>query len=209
MWVYFRRRGDATGRVFLAGFILVNAVMLVTLYNYWGYISRRHTLPLAALLVFFVPAGVDVVAGRLAARTRSDKKRLWHIVLIAFGIGICVPKLVSPVRADKTDLKRAGQWLQEHSETADVIALNDFRISFYADRPGLLIVDGWVPRKASWVAARLDSESQIEDFEGILPKGFHRKASWEQGGVITVVYGRGQTGRAAEGPPVDSESGLH
>lgn len=117
----------------LAGFYLT---ALCLLYMRWGYISRRHLIPLTALLSLHIPAGLNWIACRLV---RSDqdpsslKKRL--CLLLAAGILIGLPKLVRPLGCGKEGYRAAAQWLAANTSPDSLIYTFDRRIPFYADRP--------------------------------------------------------------------------
>jgi hypothetical protein len=53
------------------------------------------------------------------------------------GLAVCVPKLLTPMRRDKAGYRSAAEWLRQNTETDDVLAVPDVRISFYAQRRGL------------------------------------------------------------------------
>jgi hypothetical protein len=110
--------------------------------------ARRYCLPVIALTIFYVPAGVDVMAramnrvytfrGRLAA-IGAERRSLWCYLLLLGGIVLCAPKLIcTPQRGDKAGLRAAGQWLRGNTPAQAIIADPDKRVYFYADRPGFL-----------------------------------------------------------------------
>jgi hypothetical protein len=87
-------------RFFMSAFVSFNVIMLILLYCDWQYMARRHCLPLVAFTIFYVPAGLAVMAQWLEAglsKGRSQTNRnpqLWFVILFVTGAGLCVPKLL-------------------------------------------------------------------------------------------------------------------
>jgi 4-amino-4-deoxy-L-arabinose transferase-like glycosyltransferase len=146
MGIYSRARtrsqaGDIE-RFFIPAFVLLNALMMTMLYHRWGYISRRHCLPLIVLLIFYIPAGLEILAQWLAQRLSRDQtqnaqpSQRWFFILLAIGAAICTPKLLSPLGYDKQGYRDAAEWLRQNTKPEDVIAVPDLRISLYAERKG-------------------------------------------------------------------------
>ncbi|UCC97002.1 MAG: glycosyltransferase family 39 protein [Phycisphaerales bacterium] len=140
-----RRKSEADNieRFFVPAFVFLNVLMMIMLYRYWGYISRRHCLPLVVLLVFYVPTGLEIFAQQLEQRFPKDRRQSnqpsqrWLFILLAVGVGICIPKLLSPLGLDKQGYRDAAEWLRLNSGPEDVVAVPDLRISFYAERKGI------------------------------------------------------------------------
>jgi 4-amino-4-deoxy-L-arabinose transferase-like glycosyltransferase len=142
---HFRRKSEATDieRFFMPAFVFFNVFILMLLYYDWGYISRRHSLPLVVFLVLYVPEGLEIMARwfeekfrRGRAQTDRQSQQLFFILLM-IGVAICMPKLLKPSGADKPGYRAAAKWLRENTGTEDVLAVPDLRISFYAEREGL------------------------------------------------------------------------
>jgi len=140
----FRRRSETTDveRFFVPAFVCVNVLMMIMLYLHWGYISRRHCLPLVVMLVLYVPAGLEIIAHWLEQRFSKNRAqsnphpRQWFFILLAIGVAICTPKLLSRPGYDKQGYRDAAEWLRQNTRPKDVIAVPDLRISFYAERKG-------------------------------------------------------------------------
>lgn len=138
----FRKQSIKTGveRFFMFFFIILNIIMMILLYQSYGYISRRHCLPLVVFLIFYVHVGLQVFAGWLNNRfskgslENNPKSQLWFYVLVAVGIAICVPKFLRPMRIEKKGYRDAARWLKENTAKEDLIAVSDHRIGFYAER---------------------------------------------------------------------------
>ena len=61
------------------------------------------------------------------------------LILLLVGTGICLPKLLSPIRIEKQGYRDTANWLMENTAPKDMIAVPDRRISFYAERKGLML----------------------------------------------------------------------
>jgi len=169
----FRKQSSATEieKFFLPAFVALNVVMLITLYYSWEYISRRHCFPLVVFTIFYVPIGLEVWAGWLAdrfskSRPASDKDvRLWFFILLITGTAICMPKLLRHSGQDKQGYRAAATWLRENTDQEDLIAVPDSRITFYAERKGL-IYDAKPPTRAKYVVVIVKKENEKPDFAG-------------------------------------------
>jgi len=120
-------------------FLVGNVVIVLLRYCLFGYmLSERYILPMIALAAPLIPLGVSVMAGpilRMLRREATDKaRRIVFVVLIVVGVGICMAKLLGPVRADKAHYVTAGRWLAENTPPGCRIAVPDWRIGFYAER---------------------------------------------------------------------------
>ena len=170
----FRKKSSATEieRFFVPAFVALNVVMLITLYYSWGYISRRHCFPLVVFTIFYVPIGLEVWAGWLAdrfskSRPASDKdRRLWFLILLITGTAICMPKLFKHPGQDKQGYRTAAAWLSKYTAPQDLIAVPDSRITFYAERKGLIYDTATpaTPTKAKYVVIIVRDESEKPDF---------------------------------------------
>ena len=100
--------------------------------------SGRHTLPLVVFTVFYTPSGLHVLADFLNKKLlKKENSNLGFVILMVIGITICTPKLLRPLHQDKLLLRKASQWLSENTQSTDVIAVPDLRISFYSNRKGI------------------------------------------------------------------------
>jgi hypothetical protein len=114
--------------------------MMILLRLGYGYISRRHCLPLVVFSIFYVPIGLQIFAERLSNRfskgclENNPKPQLWFFILVTVGVAICLPKLVRPLRIEKKGYRDAAKWLKENTAEEDLIAVPDHRIGFYAER---------------------------------------------------------------------------
>jgi hypothetical protein len=78
---------------------------------------------------------------------------------------ICMPKLLMPPGSDKAGYRAAAAWLKENTAAEDLIAVPDSRITFYAERTGL-IYDTKPPTRAKYVVIVVKNENEKPDFAG-------------------------------------------
>jgi len=126
-------------KFFIAAFVVVNVTMMILLYRNYGYISRRHCLPLVVLTIFYVPVGLGVLAGWFGrgffkGRPQAKKKSQLFIVLLTVGVVVCMHHLLRPIRIEKQGYRDTATWLNNNTSPEDIIAVTDFRIAFYAQR---------------------------------------------------------------------------
>ena len=158
LYFRFHKRSQTTEveRFFVPAFVALNVLILIAVYCNWGYISRRHSLPLVAVTIFYVPIGVQILADWLRDRfserwlKSAQNRQSWFFVLLAIGGVICSPQLFSPIRVEKRDYRAAARWLRGNAAQEDLIAVPDTRISFYAERKGL-VYGKKVPEQARYV----------------------------------------------------------
>ncbi len=148
-YVHFRKKSATTDieRFFVSAFVLLNVVMLLFLHCYYKHISRRHCLGLVAVLIFYVPVGLETAAGWVSGRLSKagdgrDDCRRWFIILMTVGVVICLPKLVRPMRISKQGYREAAQWLRENAPQNSSVIVPDGRISFYSERKELVYEGG-------------------------------------------------------------------
>jgi len=154
-YYYFRKQSKAMQQTFFAAaFVIFNVAMLS-----WQssiYLSRRHTLALVVFTVFYIPIGLRTIARWLSERSPKNNvsmqknRQQWFLALLVIGIAICLPKLLRPMRIDKQGYLDAAEWLRENTAPADIIAVPDKRISFYAERKGLVYGDTF-PQQAKYI----------------------------------------------------------
>ena len=133
-----------------------------------------------ALTIFYVPVGIDVMARWLSSihplsRPGWMPRRLpelsWFYLLVAVGLVACLPRLVLASPGNKVGYRAAAAWLQQNTKPHEVLAVPDIRISFYAQREGLLYTRHPDTRNADYVV-------MIEDgTEHPIPEEWHREYS--------------------------------
>jgi len=179
----FRKQSSATEieRFFMPAFAALNAVMLIALYYSWGYMSRRHCLPLVVLTIFYVPIGLEVLADWFANRFSKSRPasgkdcQRWFFILLIIGTAICLPKLLSRPGSDKPGFRAAAAWLKENTSGDNLIAVSDRRITFYAERKEL-IYETTLSSKADYVVIIVKDENEVPDFVGNAQKQY---SAWE------------------------------
>jgi len=191
IYFHFRKQSPVSEieMFFVPAFAALNIVMLIALYYSYGYISRRHCLPLVVFTIFYVPIGLEVSAGWLAnrfspardglrhkSRPSSGKDcRTWFFILLITGTGICLPKLFRPTGSDKPGFRAAADWLRKNSSEDDLIASPDNRITFYAERKAR-IYETTPASNAKYVVTMVKDENQVPDLVGN-PQNQH--SAWE------------------------------
>jgi len=70
-----------------------------------------------------------------------------------------MPKLLRPVRIEKQGYRDAAEWLSKNTAATDIIAVPDKRISFYAERKGL-IYDKKIPKGVKYVVGIVKDEDK-------------------------------------------------
>ncbi len=109
--------------------------------------DRRYSVALIALTIFYIPVGLDIFAWWIdlvhalwhpRRMVRILPHAFWFCLLLAGGLTICLPKLLTPVRADKTGYRAAAEWLRQNTKAEAVLAVPDNRIPLYAQRRGLV-----------------------------------------------------------------------
>jgi hypothetical protein len=135
------KKGDST--FFLSLFLLFNLTILFLRYsNPISALSKRYLLPLTVIIIFFIPCGFQVIAqwiqqafpGKKYHNAALHNQQRWFFILLIIGLVICIPKLLKPIRIEKTGYKTAAQWLKQNTSREDVIDAPDIRINFYAER---------------------------------------------------------------------------
>lgn len=134
--------------------------LMMWLYCKHGYMSKRHTLPLLIILILYIPAGLKEIANWLqerfsrkietSANTNRDE-RFWFLVLFLIGISICSVKLFRSYSTEKHGYRAAAEWLKANTDSAAIVAIPDMRISFYAQRTGVLYENGEIPANAVYI----------------------------------------------------------
>ncbi len=158
-YFHFRRMRWSDHRKFLIGiFTLFTFVLFLLLYCQRGRNSERHVLPLLAVVIVYVPTGMQVIAGYFSQRCKrgtdapraDDSARRWFVVLMAIGLVVCLPKLLRPIRSDKLLYRQASAWLKKNTPKEASIVEPDCRISFYAERKGLKWNSEKIPKKGDY-----------------------------------------------------------
>lgn len=133
-------------RFLMIAFVLLNIVMLTLRYTCLGYsLGKRYVLPLTVFTIFYVPIGLQLLAGwidKLLRKTilknsNAEKgTREWFFFFLVIGIGICLPKLLRPLRIEKQGYRMAAEWLKKNTPDDSLIVVSERepRLAFYAER---------------------------------------------------------------------------
>jgi hypothetical protein len=157
----FRHNAKFEEQFLITVFVLANMAMMILQYSYNSpHASRRWSLPLVAMTAFYIPIGLQVFGSWLgniflrSQRENRENPQLYFFVLLAVGVAICLPKLFRPLGIHKDGYKKAAIWLNENATEDSIIAVPDSRISFYAERKGLIYTEN-VPEQAKYIVTIL------------------------------------------------------
>jgi 4-amino-4-deoxy-L-arabinose transferase-like glycosyltransferase len=103
-----------------------------------GYLSRRHLLPVAVVLLGYAAVGLHALAGAIASRMPAQARAHGVVALTALCIVIALPKTLRDHRDEGVAAREAAEWVREAAETGDRIATERNRTAWYS---GLV----WVP----------------------------------------------------------------
>ena len=171
--IYYRFRSSIKleERFLITAFISVNIIMMVLRYCYIQlHVSQRWALPLITLTVFYIPVGLHVIGNLLEGESAMNRKKSdlskrerfsWFSVLLIIGICICIPKLLRPVRIEKQGYRETARWLKGNTDGADIIAVPDKRMSFYAERKGVLFAGDRIPGSCKYAIGQFKSQGEM------------------------------------------------
>jgi hypothetical protein len=166
-----RRNWCEPERFFTIALIALNVSVMILLYCKFGYMSRRHTLPLVIFTIFYVPAGLETLASWLDEKFPNKANAdFWFMVLLVIGIFICSLKLLltTPIRIEKQSYRDAARWLAKNTDEKDIIAVPDIRIGFYSGRRGVEYNGRAVPKEAQYVVKVFEREKNTPSGEEML-----------------------------------------
>jgi hypothetical protein len=198
MYKWFKtRKWHEPEAFFIIALIVLNVPVMTWLYCKHGYMSDRHTLPLLILPILYVPVGLQELAiwfeGRFSKKVESSsainrKERFWFLVLLLIGISICVPKLFRPIRIKKQGYRAAAKWLEANTNSADIIAVPDIRISFYAQREGVVYENDNIPKNVVYTVRISSNQKEEKAFMGPLGKPVYKYVRKSKRGVNVIIY---------------------
>ncbi len=180
-------------RFFISIFIVLNIIMMMLLHYKHGYMSRRHCLPLITFAIFYIPVGLDASASWLGTIFSKDRLhsvqnlQSWFFVLLVVGLVVCTPKLLLPIRIEKKAYKLASQWLMENTTPKDIVAVPDKRISFYAERKGLIYGKN-IPEQAKYVVKIVADKNEEPNFGTSARQGYSGWVDKREKEKRIVVY---------------------
>ena len=200
--LYCRFRGNVKREelFLITTFVLVSLAMLIFQYCYCRpHISQRWSLPLVVFTVFYIPVGLHVIGNRLESKlstsrpktnTSKGNRSSWFSVLLLVGICICLPKLLRPIRIAKQDYRDTAQWLKGNTAATDIIAVPDRRISFYAERKGVLFADGRIPRNCEYAIKQFQSQGEMFLYGVKMKDRLSLEKNWRSEKNAIAIYRR-------------------
>jgi len=199
IYLRFRKKSALTveERFFIPVFATFNVALMVLLHCSYGYVSMRHCLPLVAITIFYVPEGLRTIAdllwglvSRLWGKSPvkgSTVVSLFHIMLVS-GLVICVAKLSHPLRIEKQGYRDAANWLKKNTSESDIIAVTDWRITFYAGRKGSPCVER-ILKRASFALKVMGDENEEPNLRRVARKMYSVPVNQrEKRGKRIVIY---------------------
>lgn len=200
MYKWFKlRKWHESEAFFVIGLIALNVPLVILLYCRYGYISDRHTLPLLILPILYVPLGLQELANWFEERFPKKVKyfpesnhdvNFWFLVLFLVGISVCVPKLFRPIRINKQGYRAAATWLKANTDASAIVAVPDKRISFYAEREGVVYKNGNIPANTVYVVKISEGQQDETVLMESLGKVEYKYVSKEKREVNVVIYRR-------------------
>ncbi len=170
LYKYYRKgRWYEPDKFFSTVLICLNIAVMILLYCKYGYMSRRHTLPLVVFTIFHVPVGLRSLACWLQEKFSEKIKssfsikadtNFWFVVLFVSCALICAPKLLRPIRTGRRNYRQAAQWLTDNTDAGDIIAASDHRIIFYTGREGIPYEGRVISKDARYVVEVLKKGAQ-------------------------------------------------
>ncbi len=139
------------GELYIGSLVLAYLLLLYGLKTSSQYVARRHTFPIAVLLLLWSGPGVLVAARWLARwrplRPRSRAVLPWLLALMAVVQGVRIAK---PEHRDKVGEAEAGLWIRAHTRGRPrVITLELSRVACYAYSPNLELHKAFSERAAN------------------------------------------------------------
>lgn len=176
LWSQFRFNIKCNVNNILKMLMLFNILLITLRYHYiLQSVSQRWTLPLAAFTIYYIPIGLRIINNWFVVKWSCLRKRSMPLprkrfpaILFLIGISICMPKLLRPIRSEKCHYIAVARWLKENTTPNCLVAGDDLRIGFYAERTmkrmhvGTHVVSGGHITADSWyhVAGTYDGKYQ-------------------------------------------------
>jgi len=163
---YFRFVQTGKEKYLMLAFIGLNIIFLVLRSaSIDRGLSKRYMLPLICCTSFYISTGLDRLIWKITRKRPTEvasarEKRVWFYVLVITGLGICAAKLSKPIGIDKRSYRNAAKWLNENTPEHALVAVPDRRISFYAERNGL-VYDGEIPQRGRYVVRIFKGKEQV------------------------------------------------
>jgi 4-amino-4-deoxy-L-arabinose transferase-like glycosyltransferase len=170
LYYHFRRPKEllADGRLFISALIILYIAMMLLLHINFGYMSRRHFMPMIVFTAFYIPTGLLIIADWISGinitgnENKQKNTQKWFFILLTAGMLICFVKLSGLIGVERKGYREAAKWLKENTAPADIIVVPDARIAFYAERKGLeyLEYNEKISEQAGYIVRIVKSENE-------------------------------------------------
>jgi len=194
LYYHFRRPKEVLtdGRLFISALVILYITMMMMLHINFGYMSRRHFMPMIVFTAFYIPTGLLIIAdwiGGINIKGNENKQKNTQklfFILLTTGILICLVKLSGITGVERKGYREAAKWLKENTAPTDIIAVPDLRISFYAERKGMLNESGELTADINYAVRTV---KKTGDSEKNIPSGMSEvwsSPTSKKGGVVLI-----------------------
>jgi 4-amino-4-deoxy-L-arabinose transferase-like glycosyltransferase len=127
--------------------ITINIAVLLTLYADYGYIDRRHLLPLITLTCFYIPYGIYTIIRSFAGfklfpesldphpRVRDSVLSFAFAAAVFVGVAVELPRTLKQPGANWAVIRDISAWISANTPPNSAVMCWDTRIAFYSHRP--------------------------------------------------------------------------
>ena len=154
--VALRRTGTAPRDTFIAVALILYAAVLVGLLLNYGYLSRRHVMPLLPLALGYAGIGAvfltEAIADRFFKPGADRRAGVLIVGLAALLVLGSAPKTLHDHREDVVAQRLAAEWLKEQDLAPGRVASNKRRTGYYANRPWRSLTRGSALRQMDELA---------------------------------------------------------
>ena len=158
---------------FLGAVLAVHAVLLFALARNVGYVSARHLLAPAAVLLGYVACSAAPLAGMLGRVARRPVREAVAALLpLALVGGISLGRALREPDVDVLAQREAALWLHDHVAEPGPVCAEKRRVAYYAGAPYVRLRS----KSRPWLAARLRAyevghvivaDDDVEDHPGM------------------------------------------
>ncbi|MBC8394271.1 MAG: glycosyltransferase family 39 protein, partial [Deltaproteobacteria bacterium] len=214
MWVFLppliigmihrlKTQAEPVEKFFITTAVLLNIALMFIRYLYvQPAISSRWTFILVVYTFYYIPDGFRILNEWI--RNVFKKSDVLQIpqstntasclsILLLICISICLPKLLRPIRNDKPGYLKASSWLAGNSDKDDIIAAEDGRLFYYAQREGMTFCSEYTkdvfPPQARYLVRLLRPNESLEISADVSIK-YSTWVNEKEKRKRIVVYGR-------------------